>query len=283
MSVGCFKRGLRYRVSCRGKGGWGLPGILRFLPKPTITPDPKIPQTLHLLTPGAKVLDVGAGGRRIIPTIVTFDVVSGPDIDIIGDIHEMPIEDSSFDCIFCTGTLEHVREPRRAVEEMYRVLKPGGIIHIDVPFIQGYHADPSDYWRFTIDGLKLLCQAFEEIDSGVHIGPSCGLVWVAREWADSCCTNRVVSNLLLTVMALVTAPLKYLDFLMIRSSRSHRVASAVYFRGRKPRKSPAETALEVPSRCAHFSSGRKEQGAGLVPAVSQNGELATVGPAAVSQ
>jgi SAM-dependent methyltransferase len=265
---------------------WGLPGILRFLPKPTVVPDPKIPQTLRLLSPGARVLDVGAGGRRIIPTIVTLDAVAGPDVDIIGDIHKMPIEENSFDCVFCTGTLEHVREPRQAVAEIYRVLKPGGIVHIDVPFIQGYHADPSDYWRFTIDGLKLLCQPFEEIDSGVHIGPSCGLVWVAREWADSWCTNRYLSNFLLALTAYLTAPLKYLDFLMIHSARSHRVASAVYFRGRKPGKCPAEMPLAIASRAegVNFSS-HKEQGtrAGLVPAVSQRGEVATIGPVAVAK
>jgi SAM-dependent methyltransferase len=221
--------------------GWDLPGILRYLPKPTLVPDPQIPRTLQLLPAGAKILDVGAGGRRIASTVVTLDAVPGPNVDLIGDIHQIPIKGESFDCVFCTGTLEHVREPRRAVEEIYRVLKPDGIVHIDVPFIQGYHADPTDYWRFTLDGLRLLCQAFDELDSGVHIGPSCGLVWIAREWADSFSSNRYLSNLFLMVMAFVTAPLKYLDFLMIRSARSHRAASALYFRGRKPGRSSAET------------------------------------------
>ncbi len=115
------------------------------------------------------------------------------------------------------------------------MLKPGGVVHIDVRFIQGYHAAPPDYWRFTLDGVRLLCHAFEEVASGVHIGPSCGLVWIIREWADSCFSNRYLSNLFLIVAAIVTAPVKYLDYLMIRSPRSHRVASAVYFRGRKPR------------------------------------------------
>ncbi len=213
--------------------GWGLPGILRFLPGPTVVPRPQIPRTLSLLPPGARILDVGAGGRRIAPGVLTLDAVSGPGVDVVGDIHRMPIAEDSFDCVFCTGTLEHVRDPWQAIREIHRVLKPGGIVHIDVPFIQGYHADPTDYWRFTLDGLKLLCQPFAEIDSGVHIGPSCGLVWVAREWADSCCSNRYLSNLFLIPVAFLTAPFKYLDYLMIRSCRSHRIASAVYYRGRK--------------------------------------------------
>lgn len=214
--------------------GWGLPGILRYLPGPTVSPHQEVSRTLDSLPPGARVLDVGAGGRRIAPGVVTVDAVAAGEVDIVGGIHKLPLADDSFDCIFCTGTLEHVQDPWQAVRELHRVLKPGGIVHIDVPFIQGYHADPTDYWRFTIDGLKLLCRGFEEITSGVHIGPTCGLVWVIREWADSCTNNRYLSNLFLIPVALVTAPLRYLDFLMIRSPRSHRVASALFFRGRKP-------------------------------------------------
>jgi SAM-dependent methyltransferase len=215
--------------------GWGLPGILKYLPSPTVVPRPQIPRTLSMLPEGALILDVGAGGRRITPETVTFDAVAGHDIDIVGDIHAMPIDDKKYDCVFCTGTLEHVRDPWQAVCEIFRVLKPGGLVHIDVPFIQGYHADPTDYWRFTIDGLRLLCSTFEELDAGVHIGPTCGLIWIAREWADSLTNNRVVSNLLLAITAIITAPFRFLDYIVISGSRSHRVASAVYFRGRKPR------------------------------------------------
>lgn len=214
--------------------GWGLPGILRLLPQPTVVPKPQIPRTLQLLPKSPRILDVGAGGRRITPGIVTFDAMPGPDVDVVGDIHHMPIGSEAFDCVFCTGTLEHVRDPWQAIREIHRVLKPGGIVHIDVPFIQGYHADPTDYWRFTLDGLKLLCESFEELDSGVHIGPSCALVWVAREWADSSCANRYLSNVLLALVAFLVAPLKYLDYVLIKKPKSHRVASAVYFRGQKP-------------------------------------------------
>lgn len=214
--------------------GWGLPRGLRHLPSPTVVPRPTIPLTLASLPKGARVLDVGAGGRRITPGVVTFDAVDGPEVDVTGDIHQMPIDDGSFDCVVCTGTLEHVRDPWQAVRELARVLRPGGVVHIDVPFMQGYHADPTDYWRFTLDGLRLLCGGFEEIDAGVHIGPTCGLIWVAREWADSLTSNRYLSHLLLAGTAFMTAPFKYIDYLTVRSPRAHRVASAVYFRGRKP-------------------------------------------------
>src|SRR5262245_63936790 len=162
--------------------GWTLPGVLRWLPVPTITPRQQVVRTLETLASGARIIDIGAGGRRINPQVMTFDMFPGPDVDFVGDIHCMPIENESFDCVICTGTLEHVRDPWQAVREIFGILKPGGFVHFDVPLLQGYHADPTDYWRFTLDGLKLLCQCFQEIESGVHIGPSCGLVWVLREW-----------------------------------------------------------------------------------------------------
>jgi SAM-dependent methyltransferase len=213
--------------------GWKLPGILRFLPGPTVVPIAQIGKTLQLLPASQRVLDVGAGGRRITPGVVTVDAVAYPGVDIIADIHHLPMDDNSYDCIFCTGTLEHVRDPWRVIKEIQRVLKPGGIVHVDVPFIQGYHGDPTDFWRFTLDGLKLLCEGFQEIDSGTYIGPSSALVWITREWADSLTSNRILSNLMLIAVALLTAPFRYLDYLMIRGTRSHRIASAVFFRGRK--------------------------------------------------
>lgn len=210
-----------------------LPGMLRYLPNPSLVPRPEIPRTLALLKPNARLCDIGGGGRRIAPGVVTVDIVPGPNVDIVSDIHELQIPDESFDCVFCTGTLEHVRDPWKAVRELHRILRPEGLVHIDVPFIQPYHPDPTDYWRFTLDGLRLLCQDFEEHAAGVHIGPTCGLVWLAREWTNSWTSNRILSTMLMVPVALLTAPIRYLDYLLVRTKRSHYVASAVFFRGRK--------------------------------------------------
>src|SRR5947208_2688681 len=116
--------------------GWGLSGVLRFLPSPTLVVVDHIASTLKLLPAEARILDVGAGGRRITPNVVAFDAMDMEGVDIVGDIHKLPIDDNVFDCVFCTGTLEHVRNPWQAVGEILRVVKPGGIVHIDAPFMQ---------------------------------------------------------------------------------------------------------------------------------------------------
>jgi SAM-dependent methyltransferase len=215
--------------------GFRLPGILRLLPSPAYVPDPQRPVTLAQLPEGSRILDVGSGGRRLRPDVTTCDFLAGPGVDVVGDIHSLPIPSDTYDGVFCTGTLEHVEDPRLALSELVRVARPGGLLHIDVPFIQGYHPDPVDYWRFTLEGLRLLCRkaGLEDAGSGVHIGPSCGLYWVAREWANSVSSSRVLSNLLLIPTALLLWPLKFLDH-FARGPRAHHVASAVYFRGRKP-------------------------------------------------
>lgn len=203
------------------------------MPGPTVAPRNELGSTLEMLSPTAQILDVGGGGRRIRPGVIEVDYVPVPGVDVVGDIHRLPLADNSFDCVICTGTLEHVANPWQAVSELCRVLKPGGLVHIDVPFMQAYHADPTDYWRFTLDGLRLLCREFEELVAGVHIGPSSALVWITREWVNSLSDNRYLSNLMLLPVAWLMAPLKYLDYWLIGNARAHRAASAVFFRGRK--------------------------------------------------
>lgn len=87
--------------------------------------------------------------------------------DIVGDIHALPMEADSQEAILCIAVLEHVHNPIVAVEEMYRVLKPGGYLFVYVPFLYPYHASPGyygDYWRFTEDAMRLLFKPFSTIE-----------------------------------------------------------------------------------------------------------------------
>ncbi|MFH1744873.1 MAG: methyltransferase domain-containing protein [bacterium] len=96
-----------------------------------------------------------------------LDIVSDYHPDIVGDIHNLPFSDNSCDAIICIAVLEHVEDPIRASEEIFRVLKPGGRAYIYVPFLFYYHAKKGyykDYWRFTGDCIDLLFKKFSVME-----------------------------------------------------------------------------------------------------------------------
>jgi ubiquinone/menaquinone biosynthesis C-methylase UbiE len=63
---------------------------------------------------------------------LTGDLVS-PLADIHFDLHEIPLEDNKFDVLFCNHVLEHVNDAKKCMQELYRVLKPGGWGIMQVP------------------------------------------------------------------------------------------------------------------------------------------------------
>ena len=93
--------------------------------------------------------------------------------DMHQDIQAMTIKDDSFDLVICLEVLEHVRNPFKAVDEIKRVLRPGGTLFLTVPFLTQYHgkngssakhSEYPDFWRFTHQGLQILFENFQELE-----------------------------------------------------------------------------------------------------------------------
>lgn len=119
--------------------------------------------------PAGVVLDVGsrtAPYRSLVPATeyLTLDIDPSFGADVVGDIHDVPRPDESFDTIICTEVLEHCRDPKRAVDELRRLLRPGGVCVLSTRFLFLYHPTPKDYFRFTADGLSELFQAWSEVE-----------------------------------------------------------------------------------------------------------------------
>lgn len=77
------------------------------------------------------------------------DMRPGPGVDRVEDLAQLNLPDGSARTILCLETLEHVFEARRGVEEMLRVLAPGGVIVLSTPLDFRLHNYPDDYWRLT--------------------------------------------------------------------------------------------------------------------------------------
>ena len=92
---------------------------------------------------------------------VGCDCREGPGVDRVLDLHALELPDATAGSILCLDTLEHVEFPRRAVAEMLRILKPGGLMIVSSTMYFPVHEHPRDYWRFTPDGFASLLGEFE--------------------------------------------------------------------------------------------------------------------------
>ncbi|KKS26427.1 MAG: Methyltransferase type 11 [Parcubacteria group bacterium GW2011_GWC2_42_6] len=113
------------------------------------------------------VLDLGCGSGKYAKYFkqrIGFDMKPGQGVDVVGDAHQLPFEDEKFDTILCAEVLEHLREPAKAIVEMRRVLKKGGLLILSTRFIFPLHDTPGDFWRFTKYGLKELFKGWEIIE-----------------------------------------------------------------------------------------------------------------------
>lgn len=111
------------------------------------------------------VLDMRAGSTRYFPDTETLDIDSSKDVTYPIDVHDMDFK-NKYDNILCFNLLEHCKNPKKVVRNIYNALKAGGKVYIVVPFVYRYHSvgkfkGDKDYWRFTDDGLRVLLKDFK--------------------------------------------------------------------------------------------------------------------------
>lgn len=93
---------------------------------------------------------------------VNIDAQTEP--DLLADAAAIPLPTDYADAIICTETLEHVSDPKAVVSEIYRLLKPGGVVVGSVPFLYPVHADPYDFQRFAPEGLRWHFSSFSSVE-----------------------------------------------------------------------------------------------------------------------
>lgn len=73
------------------------------------------------------------------------------------DGENLSVKNESVETVLCLSVLEHTKNPKRMLDEIARVLKPGGHAVFLVPHLCYLHAEPEDYFRYTIYGFQSLC------------------------------------------------------------------------------------------------------------------------------
>jgi SAM-dependent methyltransferase len=106
------------------------------------------------------------GKRYIKQDMQDFDP---PCIDILCDITDMkPVSDESIGLVLNLESLEHIPYPQKAIDEIYRVLKPEGLLILTTVMHFKIHHAPKDYWRFTPEGIELLLRRFQILDCSLE-------------------------------------------------------------------------------------------------------------------
>lgn len=98
--------------------------------------------------------------------VETLDLDLNSGCTYIGDIcqHNNFLLDATYDYVVCTEVLEHTLQPFAAIDEIWRILKPDGLLFISTPFNFRIHGPLPDCWRFTEHGLRAILKNFNILE-----------------------------------------------------------------------------------------------------------------------
>lgn len=198
----------------------------------------------------ARILVVGVGPKaNSLPELrcegidlLKTDLSHGPDVDVICDAHHLPLDDGSMDAVVVMNVLEHVLDPWDCVQEIHRVLRAGGYVYAQTPFVQQVHGGAFDYTRFTPLGHRWLFRDFDELESGIQSGPGMALARSTIYWGRSLTNSRFGQRAWLIIASWLTFWLRLIDGYMAKRPAGFDAAAEVYFYGSKSpwRLSPRE-------------------------------------------
>ena len=156
--------------------------------------------------------------------------MQGDDIDIISSALHMPYGDGEVGAIILQSVPEHIEDINALFGEVGRVVGKGGIVYVEMPFLQGQHGDPNDYWRCTPAGMDfLLGDGFELFSGGVSAGPIGSLIWIISDLLSNLSPFTTLNNIIRFVVRWGLSPFRYADYLLTGTKASKRLAAENYY------------------------------------------------------
>ena len=173
---------------------------------------------------------LGTGGAI---QVLYSDIDVDADVDVFCDGHDLPFVDGIFDAVIATAVLEHVLYPERVAAEISRVLKIGGLLYSEVPFMQQVHEGAYDFTRYTLSGHRRLFNHFSEIESGMVAGPATALVWAIENFALAFVVRSMQRRATKALVRFSFGWLRYFDHLLVNRPEAMDGASCTFFFGLK--------------------------------------------------
>lgn len=113
---------------------------------------------------GGMVLNFGAGiPSHAYDNVINLEIADMPCTDVVSVSDRLPFVDNTFDVVIALHVLEHVQRPWITAQELERVLKPGGIAIVTVPYVCQVHGFPHHYFNPTPQGLKSLFDGMQVV------------------------------------------------------------------------------------------------------------------------
>jgi SAM-dependent methyltransferase len=181
-----------------------------------------------LLGGDKRILNAGSSSVRYGKNCVNVDVQHKDDVDVVCDIHELPESLVGFDAILCNAVLQYCHSPQKVAKEFYRVLKPGGYLFVDAPWVQPFCPDTPDRFRFSQDALRSVFSDFEIVDSGPSIRSGSAFAMLGIHIAQTLTLSRYINYGLGLAATVLLYPLRW-----ISTTDESKTAGAFYMICRK--------------------------------------------------
>ncbi|MCL4418365.1 MAG: class I SAM-dependent methyltransferase, partial [Actinobacteria bacterium] len=208
--------------------------IYNTIPEATTWIDNTAFDFINKLPDSHVILNLGSGqgifDRKITKKMINLDIVVNERTEVVADAHYLPFKNNSIDCIFSNAVLEHVKKPWIVASEIERVLKVGGYVVINLPFLNIIH-DDEDYFRFTLKGIRELFPNCKQIYGGVSSGCASFLPICALEYFKLFIPTDILKKAFSFVWGHLFYRLKSVDRMVSHKEKYCYTANSFYFIG----------------------------------------------------
>lgn len=183
-------------------------------------------------------LNIGSRDPSNDRRLLNLDVCASEYVSLVGVAERIPLRDESVALAISQEVFEHLPNPWIAARQVARILKPGGVFLIAVPFIIGYHPAPNDYWRFTHEGLRTMLEDVGLVVSSVRASSGAGTAMYRMAVESSATMGALISSRLYlpakAAAAICYFPFRWIDRLTANHGPTNRIAAGFYAVARKP-------------------------------------------------